>query len=121
MYKRLFTIAWIFLIFTNPAYAQRVGLTRGAGMVSCGEFIEIHQSGRSNAAFSQWAMGYMSAYNHFASHPQVNIPEPATINLYAEKFCKENPLGRFAGAVSALIAESGGFKPSGFKDKNQNY
>lgn len=113
MNKSMVAMVALTLSIANQAHAQRAGLIRGAGMVSCGEYVETHQSGRSNAAFSQWAMGYISAYNQFGLQPQVDIPDPSTIYLYADKFCKENPLSTFSGAIIAVIAESGGFRPSG--------
>lgn len=99
---------------TAPLMAQRAGNIRGTGGLGCGAYLEHRTKkleGQENL-YVQWVWAYLSAYNHFSTYKQVDLPEAATILAYTDKYCRENPLGIVAGAATTLIGELGGWKTS---------
>ena len=99
----------------NQAFAQRQGISRGAGVVGCGEYLAdraepTHQY--TDGQYASWTMGYLSAYNVATKHPQLStIPDSDTTLAYLDKFCRNNPLGYVIGGVNCLIGDLGGWKP----------
>lgn len=107
--KRLFiSIALCAGLVPSLAFAQRAATITGAGLISCGEFIKNRDKPGAPGYFSQWAMGYISAYNFFGAGPNVVPPEESTILLHAEKHCRARPLDQYLNATSALIDDLGG-------------
>lgn len=109
--KRLRAAVLVLICFsTFPAMAQRAGNARGAGSHTCGEFIDNKSKDDARLFYGQWAQGYLSAYNLYSKHAQVEVPEMATIMLHAEKYCRDNALGHFSTAVASLLADLGGWR-----------
>lgn len=105
------------ILAVTPAMAQRKATFTGAGVLSCGEFINSKDQPGAAGFYAQWAQGYMTGYNYFAQGPQVVTPEPSTILLFSERHCRNNPLDTYAQAIGALINEIGG---TGFLAKPTN-
>lgn len=106
------------LAFCMTAQAQRAATATGAGVVGCGDYLEIRRTDNeaTTAQYSQWVSGYLFGYNFFSIHPQAttsgdNPPNKATILAYLDKYCRENPLGTVAQGANALIGELGGWRP----------
>lgn len=97
---------------TSPVVdAQRPASIGGAGTVQCGDFLAARkkESAAINSTFVSWLLGYISAYNQFSPNRQVrDIPSPATLLAFADRYCRDNPLSPFKHAADALLAELGG-------------
>lgn len=104
-------VALLIAAFSASALAQRPGLIIGAGAFTCGEYLEDRKHNRHNDHYSDWVVGYLSAYNAFSAHPQIDIPKQVTIHAYLEKHCRDYPLHYVVQAVNALIGELGGVRP----------
>lgn len=79
--------------------------------MTCGEYLEDMRAGRYDQIYTQWLSGFLSGYNIYSRHPQVKVPEEATLRAYLDKYCRENPLRHVVGAATPLITDLGGFKP----------
>lgn len=86
----------------------------GAGMSSCGEWLEHRQMNSEgvNSSLTSWVQGLLSGLN-FAraaaaadfSKALVILPDAPSMLAYVDKFCRENPLETpFAGSIR-LFAE----------------
>jgi len=105
------TVVGLVAMANSPsALAQRGGVGAGAGTIQCGEYLEDRKQNRYGDFYYSWVLGYLSAYNFFASHPQVEIPAPATIHAFLEKHCRDHPLDRLFQGVNSLLAELGGWR-----------
>jgi hypothetical protein len=98
-------LSMLFLGANHAAAQQEPVHIRGAGYVSCGEFMKQRDTAGADLFYGQWAMGYISGYNLNSSLQKVLVPETPTILLYAEKFCREDPLKSFHVAIFALVSE----------------
>ena len=76
---------------------------------SCGDYV-AHSSEKWNIEMaSQYARGYLSAYNVYAGKSQIIADiSSSTIGLYIEKFCQENPLLGVHNAAAVLARELSG-------------
>lgn len=80
--------------------------------MTCGEFIEAKGQIGADLFYTQWTMGFLSYHNVLGNNAQVDIPDASTIQLYAEKYCRENPLHKYRQSTTALLSELGGYKPA---------
>lgn len=100
----------------NPVLAQRAAPVNGPPVISCGSYTETRilegAVGPGSVQFFAWVQGYFSAYNHYAKHPMVEVPEYAAIGKYLDKYCLDNPMHRVANGIDSLLAELGGYKQS---------
>lgn len=109
--KARIIVALLLSVFSTVALAQRGGYIYGAGMNTCGEYLEHRKQSLYTDYYSSWVHGYLSSYNMFASHPQVDIPKRETIHAYLEKHCRDKPLDHLVTATTALLADLGGWHP----------
>ena len=114
---KLITFA-LCLLLALPAHAQRAAGIIGAGTVTCGMYVDD----RTNAVPAQsfhyfnWMQGYLSAYNQFSVHPQIAvIPNPDTLALYLDKYCRDHPLDTLLMGAFALLSDLGGWSSPAIK------
>jgi len=108
--KRLSLIVLV-LSFTFAApvtAADKDGYYWGQGTISCGEWVKHRKEHDfTSIAFEYWIIGYISAYNYVK--PDVyNIMGSAdvvSIELWMDKYCQENPLGRLSKGMERLTNE----------------
>ena len=103
----------VLLLIMSIASAQRAAEFTGAGIVSCGVYLEDRKTDqRYNQQYTQWSSGYVSAYNIFSTYPQIsqNRISPETTLAYLDKYCRDNPLKFVIDGVDSLIAELGGYR-----------
>jgi hypothetical protein len=75
---------------------------------SCGEWTRSKGDEPVRAVYGAWFRGFVSGYNFGNSANQVplnKMPDPATLTLYVDKYCRENPNLPFIGAVIPLVQE----------------
>lgn len=107
---------WLILLMVAlpiQVNAQRAYTGAGVGSTECGSYLKARQqkSAADEDVVTQWAWGYMSAYNFFSSHKQVRFTSQDTLLAYLDKFCKDNPLSLLSQGVNGLIGDLGGWKP----------
>jgi hypothetical protein len=102
----------------STAQATKWITVRGAGAMSCGQYIEYEKNSASDETnpIVQWTWGFLAAYNgrglfnndkgHLVT--QVETPDAPSVLLYISQHCKAYPLTRVGEAVDALIHTSGG-------------
>lgn len=56
-------LSMLFLGANHAAAQQEPVHIRGAGYVSCGEFMKQRDTAGADLFYGQWAMGYISGYN----------------------------------------------------------
>lgn len=124
--KNLFLISIIigFYFFVNSAFAyqpNRIATVYGAGMVSCGKYVEARQSNKAGEIyqFSAWLDGFLTAFTMFnpdADSDYINSKkDDAALLLWLDNYCKGNPLDYFHLAVQSLIKELNPPKKKGSK------
>ena len=75
---------------------------------SCGAWVSSAQNSAVRAQYSSWFRGFVSGYNYGRPDSQVQLgrlPDPDTLALYVDKFCRENPLQPFFAAAFRLVDE----------------
>ena len=76
---------------------------------SCGTWAMSAADPLARAQYFSWMRGVITGHNLMVPwRRQIkadNQPSEATMALYIDKFCHENPLGSFQGAVIGLINE----------------
>jgi hypothetical protein len=84
---------------------------RGGAWETTGEYISMRRaSDVNNGAFTNYAFGYIAAYNLWGTRTQVVTPDAATVLAYLDKYCADHPLGVVATGVDGLIADLGGHR-----------
>jgi hypothetical protein len=76
--------------------AQERNAISGAGVSSCGQYLETLSDQELSHIHVTWAQGFMSGMN-MAEYkkdvrPFIALPDAPTIEAYLTKHCRENPL-----------------------------
>ena len=78
-------------------------------LMACGKYVEDlgAQNLVTRHVVAQYARGFVTAHN-FYNRRQIAVTLPdSTVNLYLEKFCRDNPLSDVAAGVVALAKTLG--------------
>jgi|GEM_PF-1799928 hypothetical protein len=81
---------------------------------SCAEWARSKGDEPLRIVYGVWFRGFVSGYNFGNSANQValdKMPDPASVALYVDKYCRENPTLPFIGAAILLIQEIREFRP----------
>jgi hypothetical protein len=102
-------------LLSPTASSQTVGklFVYGTGTNSCGKFIEDRGIPNGSSIYSTWISGYLTAVNVYDSGvPQTDgrrdirqTHDPASLVIWMEKFCRENPLATVTDAAITLVVE----------------
>ena len=108
---RTLLVVFVLLFAVREAAAQKL-VVWGVGYVSCGEYVEArnlpdHPAGRYDATFTQWVLGFATAYNLANQNSsdlfqQTDVPRAM---LWLENYCKEHLSEAFFNAVVELQDE----------------
>jgi hypothetical protein len=99
-----------------PAFAQEppdVNVFSFAD-TSCAEWARSKGDRSLRTIYGVWFRGFVSGYNFGNSANQValdKMPDPASVELYVDKYCSENPKLPFIAAAILLIQEIREFRP----------
>ena len=105
---KLLLLVGLILVAVSPAAAQRVATITYHGPFKCGDYLEDRQRNEKSSLPVSWVYGYISAYNRFGVHAQVQASDPPTVSAYLEKYCRDNPLKDIAAGTNSMITELGG-------------
>ena len=108
-----------FLVWQITALMLLAPLSAGAGESSpvpvsgfddnsCGAWIQSEKHPATRDVYIHWFRGFVSGYNFGSETQQVPntvMPSKATLTLYIDKHCRENPLVPFISAAFALVKE----------------
>ena len=112
MKRTLLAALLVTLAVAPTANAQRAFNSGGQGNVECGKYLKVRADRGDVDTIVAWTWGYMTAYNQWSTHPQVNeFPADHTVLAYLDKHCRENPLDMVITGVVQLIGDLGGFRP----------
>ena len=99
----------ILLAFTSAhVIASEQPVISGAGLISCGQFLEDKKDHGINDMYIHWVQGFLSGLNVAdgrAGKKLVPLPDSPTINAYLVKYCTDQPLDRPIGGALALYKE----------------
>ena len=102
---KLITFA-LCLLLALPAHAQRAAGIIGAGTVTCGKYVDD----RTNAVPAQSFHYFNWMQDQFSVHPHIAvIPNPDTLALYLDKYCRDHPLDTLLMGAFALLSDLGGW------------
>jgi hypothetical protein len=76
---------------------------------SCGAWARSQPDEVVRAQYLHWFSGFVSGYNFGNPSNQVPLsamPNPDTVALYVDKFCRENPLLPFVSAAFQLVRDT---------------
>ena len=115
------------LIFCAGAIAQK-GVTVVPIPGSCGAFANARSTKNEPQAITDlsmvtgWIWGYMSSYNIDHAKNSITIPsQAATLDLYVEKYCRENPLKSLPDATRRLIVDLGVWAAEKIRTHQKNF
>ena len=88
----------------------------GTGGLSCGEWAEARRTDNEvqQDLIRQWVAGWFVSYGYYGSLANakgVEVPEFATISLWLDTYCRNNPTHAVWQGASALVQQLGG-KPT---------
>lgn len=83
---------------TNQKY-EAIILAPG---VACGQWASSANTSKRNI-YIAWIMGYISGSNNANTSKQVLQISTSTVELYVDKYCRDNPLGYYTAAANELI------------------
>ena len=114
---RISFVAVLVALACVQAHAQRTATLKGLGNYGCGKYLEHRKTDNEDQdnAYVSWVWGYLSGYNQFSSHKEVQVPDHPTILAYLDKYCRDNPLKLVVAGTLTLIGELDGWKPSARK------
>lgn len=73
---------------------------------SCGAWVQSADDPNIRQVYTQWFRGFLSGYNYGDEKYTVNTNiNAATITLFIDKYCRENPLMPFTSASLKLTKE----------------
>ena len=75
---------------------------------SCGGWAQSESQPATRQVYLYWFRGFVSGYNFGSSAYEVSLssmPDNATLALYIDKYCRDNPLLPFTGAALSLVRE----------------
>lgn len=107
--RRAFIAVCAGLYLATPAISNAGNvITLGDGLRGCGNWIEYRRQPNSNgeqlmkAWFWGFASGVAAGQQNFDS---INLPPPAAMSAWLDKYCRENPLHDIALGAYALVRE----------------
>ena len=100
-------------LYVHSAIAQQATGFTSYTLMECGVFMDPSRSEIQRqvdqALVSNYARGYVTAHNLYNRRHQISRDLPnSTIVLFAQKFCRENPLLDVMVAVPSMVQELGG-------------
>ena len=98
------------LILGQRIYAADTYTVLGQGNQSCGKWTQDSRDPNSTAAIADlvWVLGYVSAYNNYASASSGDVSSNTDVNgieAWIDGYCANHPLDKIAGAAAELIIE----------------
>jgi hypothetical protein len=79
----------------------------GQGNLSCNSWTERRAGDAVDAAtMIAWALGYITAYNHYGAEPKGDVSggqQTEELAKWIDDYCHKNPTDDFYGATTALI------------------
>ena len=75
---------------------------------SCGAWTRSATREAARAQYASWFRGFVSGHNFGNPESQVpmgQMPDDATLYLYIDKYCRDNPLNPFTSAAFRLVEE----------------
>jgi len=96
----------VLLTLTVQVAAQELPVL-GQGNLSCNSWAERRAGDAVDAAtMIAWALGYITAYNHYGAEPKGDVSggQPTEeLAKWIDDYCHKNPTDNFYGATAALI------------------
>lgn len=75
---------------------------------SCGAWANSADEPAVRWQYHSWFRGFVSGYNYGNPNNQIvlgQMPNPQTLDLFVDKYCRDNPLKPFVWATVELIKE----------------
>ena len=75
---------------------------------SCGTWVSSAGNEVVRDQYLYWFRGFVSGYNYGNPQHQValgRLPDPKTLALYVDKYCRHHPLAPFVSAAFDLVKE----------------
>ena len=92
---------------TSIAAAQPVSIFSFKD-TSCGAWVRSGQDQPTRQVYLFWFRGFVSGFNTGSALYEVPLsamPDPDTLALYVDKFCRDEPLSDFTSAAFRLVDE----------------
>jgi len=85
----------VLMLLPQIAFAQEKFKISGAGVLSCGKFLEQADNSYAKDLHIQWAQGFLSGLNAGAQiegAEMVSLPDAESIWAYLTNYCRQSPL-----------------------------
>jgi hypothetical protein len=96
------------LMFVADAHAKEPVLAIGAGLSSCGKWIEVKDNPTLRNSFEQWVVGFISGANWASVGVMARPVDFEAITVFVDQYCAQKPLDTVAAAAIALVNETRG-------------
>jgi hypothetical protein len=97
-------IVWIWLAACpGAANAQQTATMMGAGLVSCGAWVEVRKGAPNKVPLEEWALGYLSGVAMWTANSPLNGLDPGAVVVWLDNYCQSRPLEPFKLALDAFI------------------
>ncbi len=76
--------------------------------ISCGAWARSQKDEPTRQVYLYWFRGFVSGFNYGSETKTVPLnatPDPDTLSLYVDKYCREHPLLPFISAAVELVNE----------------
>lgn len=107
--KLIMLIAVALTIGPSLAQSSDPHVITGAGLISCGQYIETSDDKHLSLLVVSWTQGFLSGANVITAKTTsdgfVVLPDSASIKAYLDKYCHENPLESPARGAAHLFRE----------------
>lgn len=96
------------LLLTTAASAGNIS---GVGTNSCGRYLELRGTAMSgiDTTVVTWSQGFLAAMSiagvTLQKKQPIDIPDPASLVAYIDKFCRDNPLKKVWESTLMLYYE----------------
>src|SRR5712691_7550859 len=102
----------VFLPFTAQAQSDVEVFVIGAGISSCGTWIETRQKPAQHYQYLQWVLGFITSSNWYSYNngPQAKPLDVKAVVAFIDQYCRNNPLHSLTYAAAAVVQETGGTK-----------
>lgn len=75
---------------------------------SCLAWVESKDDPEQRREFISWARGFLSGHNYANQKQQISNVSRSTLEMFIERFCRDNPTAQFTGAVYRMSDQYSG-------------
>jgi hypothetical protein len=108
MWPRRFIVFLFAQLVTTAAMAAAPPRMLGFDDNSCRAWVGSKDEPEQRREFISWARGFLSGHNYASQKQQVSDVSRSTLEMFIERFCRDNPAAPFTDAVYRMSDQYSG-------------